>query len=242
MLELNIHAAHPSWHAILRDALAQLDPAYLAKLQQDDAWLPGPKQCFNAFSQPLDKIQTVLLGESPYPREASANGYAFWDAAVDAIWSEKGLSKPVNRATSLRNFIKMLLITEGRLSPEDTSQAAIAALEKGEFVQTLADLFQNLMQQGFLLLNTTLCLSDRAVPKDVRAWRPFIEHVLAALYQHRPDATLLLFGNMAKELSKIPVVSQFNTLQAEHPYNISFIHNASVQKFFQPLRALQAAL
>ena len=59
------------------------------------------------------QVNYVLFGES-LPRRASANGYAFWDAAVKIMVSF-GNSKTVNRATSLLNILKMLLIAEGCL-------------------------------------------------------------------------------------------------------------------------------
>src|SRR5690348_6563289 len=95
---LNLNTVDNSWKSCITDALNQLDPQYLEKLLQNEHWLPGPDKIFNAFSLPVDKVNYVLFGESPYPRAHSANGYAFWDAAVAELWSPTGLSKPVNRA------------------------------------------------------------------------------------------------------------------------------------------------
>ena len=68
-----------------------------------------------AFQRDRAGVRYLLIGESPYPRRASANGIAFYDAAVDSLWSEQGLSKAVNRATSLRNIVKTALLAEGLL-------------------------------------------------------------------------------------------------------------------------------
>ena len=105
----NLKHIHPQWHQILNKALQQVEPDYLRQLQSSLNWLPGIENLFAAFSQPLSSTRYILLGESPYPRKQSANGYAFWDGAVGSLWSPTGLSKEVNRATSLRNLIKMLL-------------------------------------------------------------------------------------------------------------------------------------
>src|SRR5512132_159390 len=106
--------AHASWRPILRrglEAMLEADPGYLSTLAADD-YLPTQGRIFAAFAQPLDKVRYVLVGEGPYPREQSATGVCFMDGAVELLWSEKGLSKQVNRATSLRNFMKMLLVAE----------------------------------------------------------------------------------------------------------------------------------
>src|SRR5476649_135262 len=132
----NLDSVDPSWQACLNQALAKMDPDYLAQLYHNSAWLPGHEKIMNAFTLPVNKIKYILLGESPYPRAKSANGYAFWDAAVTDLWSETGLSKPVNRATSLRNFIKMLFIAAGMLDANHTTQPDIAQLDKSHLIQT----------------------------------------------------------------------------------------------------------
>lgn len=166
-------SVHPSWQPLMDEALATLDPDYLRDLLSRSDWLPGAHQLLNAFSIPQSSVKVVLFGESPYPRATSANGYAFWDEAVGDLWSATGLSKPVNRATSLRNILKMLLVADGRLSPQDTSQAAIAALDKSDLVQTSTEFFQHCLQQGFLLLNASLVLQDRPPQKTRPCSRPF---------------------------------------------------------------------
>lgn len=216
-----------------------MDANYLAQLNQTSSWLPGPEKIFNAFSLPLDKVNYVLFGESPYPRAASANGYAFWDAAVDGLWSSSGLSKQVNRATSLRNIIKMLLVADGVLDPAQTSQEAIAQLNKSNMIQTNEELFNHLLSYGFLLLNATLVLHDKP-QKDARAWLPFMRELLNCLLEHRPQVTFILLGKVANTIDELmPEHKPFN-LYAEHPYNLSFITNPEVLAFFKPLHLLRS--
>ncbi len=230
---LNCSTIDASWQPLISRALQTLDPKYLLSLQNTTDWLPGKSAIFNAFSLPLHHTKYILFGESPYPRLTSANGYAFWDAAVNEIWAPKGLSTQVNRATSLRNFIKMLLVAQGDLAHSDTSQPSIAKLNKANYIKTLAELFNNLLQHGFLLLNASLVLSQQAVSKDVAAWRPFMDSLLTELQQIQPDIKLVLFGNMAKVIGKLPIAAHYQCICAEHPYNISFITNPDVLSFFR---------
>ena len=102
-----IELAAPSWRPVLKHGLETMnavEPAYLPSLTQDE-YLPTQARLFAAFAQPLEQVRYVLVGEGPYPREQSATGFCFMDGAVDELWSEQGLSKGVNRATSLRNFM-----------------------------------------------------------------------------------------------------------------------------------------
>jgi len=234
----NFNSVDPSWQLPLSQALQTMGPQYLQQLQEHTDWLPGAETIFNAFSIPVNQINYILLGESPYPREKSANGYAFWDAAVTDLWSPQGMSKPVNRATSLRNMIKMLLVAEGCLLPGHTTQSDIAQVDKGPLLKTNSALFRHLLDHGFLLLNASLVLQSTSVRKDAIAWQPFIKYILDYLFQQRPEASLILFGNIAKSIDQLIQQPTMKRLYAEHPYNHSFITNPHVIAFFRPLHLL----
>ena len=228
-----------SWHDCLQRALAQVDPHYLQQLTESENWLPGPAKLFSAFTLPLEQVNYVLFGESPYPRRESANGYAFWDAAVQDLWSPTGLSKKVNRATSLRNLIKMLLVAEGELDKKHLGQEEIAKINKQRLVQTNQEFFGNLLRHGFLLMNATPVLHQSRPPHhDARAWKPFVRELIDCLIQKKPDVTFVLFGRIANSLNDFLNLYPVTKLEAEHPYNHSFIVNQTVQDFFKPLHLL----
>lgn len=236
----NLNVIDPSWQEYLQQGLYAMDPHYLQQLTHSTNWLPGPEKIFNAFSLPVEKVNYVLFGESPYPRRESANGYAFWDAAVHELWSETGLSKKVNRATSLRNILKMLLIAEGLLSPENSTQDEIANIDKSSLIKTNHAFFSNLLEHGFLLLNATPILQDGAPHKDARAWQPFVKALLKGLIQKRPHVKFILLGRIANTIDPLIIDSNLEKLYAEHPYNLSFIANKKVQDFFRPLHLLKS--
>ena len=239
--------AHPSWHPCLNAALAAMDkadPAYLPALANSH-FLPTGQRLFAAFALPLPAVRYVLVGEGPYPREASATGVCFMDGAVGSLWCENGLSKPVNRATSLRNFIKMLLVADGQLDLADTGAAAMAPLAqralRGGAVQTLAQVQERMLAHGFLLLNAALVFRPEVAPAiDARGWRPFLQTVLATLadYQAATPPTLFLWGKIAEQLKALPETARLPQVLAEHPYNLSFIGNAAMQALFGPMRLL----
>eukprot|EP01034_Spumella_vulgaris_P040220 gene40219-49737_t len=110
--------------------MAAADPAYLPALAVDN-YLPTELRLFAAFALPLAQVRYVLVGEGPYPRAESATGVCFMDGAVKGLWSDEqggGLSKPVNKATSLRNFMKMLLVADGLLTADNTAGAALTGV------------------------------------------------------------------------------------------------------------------
>ncbi len=243
--------AAPSWSPVLLHGLESVraaDPSYLSALV-NDSYLPTQGRLFAAFTQPLDQVRYVLVGEGPYPREESATGVCFMDGAVRELWSAQGLSKPVNRATSLRNFMKMLMVADGLLKPEQTTGEAVARvavnamLPGSDFIQTLPDLHGKLTGHGFLLLNAALVFRPHVPPvKEAKAWRPFLEVVLEALASRsgQPAPTLVLWGKIAQWLEGLPALSVFPKAVAEHPYNLSFIQNPEMQRLFGPMHLLRA--
>jgi uracil-DNA glycosylase len=230
---LNFEKTHKSWHTLLIKSLSVMDQDYLKQLENSSHWLPGKENVFNAFTLPFHKVKRILLGESPYPRKASAIGYAFWDGAVENIFIDNQvpfealkLSKSVNKATSLRNFIKMLL------SLSDPNSAKIL---------TLSDLFQRLIKEGFLLLNASLVFEDKKSVKDhAKAWHPFMVSLLAQIYEKNANIELLLFGKIANLINPYLIQHQLNfkTVIAEHPYNLSFIKNPVILNYFKQFNLL----
>lgn len=238
--------ADASWRPHLiagLEAMVAADPDYLAKLAEDH-YLPTENRLFAAFALPLDKVRYVLVGEGPYPRAESATGVCFMDGAVGELWCDGGLSKPVNRATSLRNFMKMLLVADGRLAAGDTTGPAIAPIaamaKQGELIQSLRELQDNLTRHGFLLLNAALVFRPHVAPVvDARAWQPFLQKVLAALAGRPQPPTLVLWGKIAEQLKRLPETARFPQACAEHPYNLSFIQHDGMQKLFGPMNLLR---
>ncbi|MYN25588.1 uracil-DNA glycosylase [Duganella levis] len=247
-----LQRADVSWRPLLIEGLEAMmaaTPDYLPQLAQDQ-YLPTEQRLFAAFALPLNQVKYVLVGEGPYPRAESATGVCFMDGAVGGLWSEEiggGLSKPVNKATSLRNFMKMLLVADGQLQLSNTAGDAMAAVSArarsgaGSHILTLADMQHKLTEQGFLLLNASLVFRSHVAPvKDAKAWLPFFQTVMAGLAkQANTVPTMVLWGKIAELLSKLPVMKDFPQIVAEHPYNLSFIGNQAMHELFRPMRLLQ---
>lgn len=243
-----VSLAHASWQEILLRGLHNMDaadPAYLPALAADQ-FLPTDGRLFAAFAQPLDQVRYVLVGEGPYPRAESATGVCFMDGAVGSLWSDEvggALSKPVNKATSLRNFMKMLLVAEGLLTAEGSTGPALAAAAQRARAatggaETLAHIQDKLHANGFLLLNASLVFRSHVAPvKDAKAWRPFFDTVLQALAARQPK--LILWGKIAADLNKLASVQALPQIVTEHPYNVSFIGNKDMQALFGPMQLLQ---
>lgn len=235
---------HEEWRSILADALAAVDADYLQSLLEDDAWLPGPDHLLAAFRRDRLGLRYLLIGESPYPRGESANGIAFQDAAVGSLWSDQGLSKAVNRATSLRNILKAALLAEGLLRKDADGkipQHCIAEIDKRHLIATLGEFFDNLQRAGFLMLNATPVLHPERKPtQEARYWQAFLARLLTSISaQATSSLTLVLWGKIAQVVESSAASSTYQKLVCEHPYNISFIDNPQMRQLFASLALLQ---
>lgn len=247
-----LQLAHPSWQPHLKnglDAVHAANPSYLANLERAH-FLPTQDRIFAAFSQAIDDVRYVLIGEGPYPREESATGICFMDGGVDVLWSEDGLAKKLNRATSLRNFMKMLLVAEGLLDEALTTKEAVAKArhlgmqQQPPLIERLAQLQENLFRQGFLLLNASLVFRADVPPaQDAKAWLPFLCVILSALTakneNRKCEVELVLWGKIAEQVRAMQKSHLFSLIIAEHPYNLSFVTNKSMQAFFKPMQLLR---
>ena len=227
-----------SWETILSEAYASLEADYQRFLEEDESYFPSKENYLNAFNTlPKEKVKYILFGQDPYPRKESAGGYAFIDTKVQNLFSASGLSKEVNRATSLRNFMKMALVASERLTSDDTSQEAITKLDKTQLIDSIEDLRINFEKNGVLLLNTALIFTDKkSTKKHVKAWKPFVQTLLNALEDDAPK--LILFGTHAKDLKKQFSLDKFETIELEHPYNHTFISNPKALELFGPMHLL----
>ena len=240
---LSRSSVHTQWQDILNHALEAVDDNYLSQLVNSDAWLPGIDNLLSAFRRDRLGVRYILIGESPYPRKQSANGIAFYDAAVESLWSETGLSKSVNRATSLRNIIKTALLAEGLIEADPQgkiSQASITLVDKSEMLQTMGELFQALENNGFLMLNATPVLRPERKPSlEARYWHGFLLRLLERLAESlNQSVTLVLCGKIAESIGPLEAADRYQKLVCEHPYNLSFIQNPAMQSLFGELKLL----
>jgi uracil-DNA glycosylase len=231
---------HESWRQVVSNAYSALNGEYRRFLETNKGYFPDFSNFLNAFKTlPKNKTKAILFGQDPYPREASAIGYAFIDGAVGNIFSDKGLSKEVNRATSLRNFIKMLLLCTGELNLASLTQENIAKLDKSKFIKNIIELKDNFETNGILLLNVSPIFTNKnETSLHVKAFVPFMKTFLLQLSNSNME--LILFGNVAKEIKKqLPEKHNFTLIQTCHPYNLEFITDKKVLEYFTPIRLLE---
>jgi uracil-DNA glycosylase len=229
---------HHSWKESIEEAYNRLTPEYIAFLKDNRGYFPDKYNLFNAFKTlPKDGVKYILFGQEPYPRKESASGYAFIDATVQEIFSDKGLSKEVNRAPSLQNLIKMALVARGDLHPLYTTQEAIAKVPKEGLVSSIDELRVNFEKQGILLLNRALVFTTKEESKQhIDAWQPFMYALLQTLVDEA--ITVIFFGNQDKVLKRVYPLENFEQERLASPYTKSFIGDVKALKLFKPMDLL----
>ncbi len=231
-----IEKTDPSWHKILQTSLEALPKEYQEFLLTDKSYFPDSDNFLNAFKLPLSQTKYILFGQDPYPRKESAIGYAFIDGKVKSLYGENGLSKEVNRATSLRNFMKMAFLCEGELK-DDFSKEAVIMIDKTPYIDSIMMLKDNFEKNGVLLLNMALIFTTKEESKKhVKVWNAFVKSLLLELQGEKIE--LILFGKMAEVLEKLEEAQTFKKHTMPHPYNISFITDERAHRLFKPMKLL----
>lgn len=233
---------------ILNKLMSELsidDKKTLETILLDPTLIPTKENVFNGFKNiQVNNLKYIIFGESPYPRNESACGYAFIDNSVDTIWENGNLSKQVNKATSLRNLMKTSLVAEGLLNKNHTSKKDIESIIwdgcSVDVVNDIHKLRTNLENNGVALLN--ICLSFRkgkVLKDDVKFWLSFMDRFLYYLHKENPDVKLVLWGGIAKQIKKMESYYLFSSIESEHPYNVSFIKNKEMQNFLKEIKFLK---
>lgn len=211
----------------------------LEKILEDKTLIPNRKDVFNGFNIPAQDIKYIIFGESPYPRKESATGHAFIDGKVNNIWTKEGLSKEVNKATSLRNLFKTALVAENILPPNKTTKEFLKDINKEDFVNNMQDLQLNLNNNGVALLNSCLSLRDGKVQSsDIVFWIKIMDRFLFDLFLKNNSIKLILWGNISKRIKKMESFKYYDSIESEHPYNKSFIENEVMQNLLKEINFL----
>jgi len=209
------------------------------KILNDKTLIPNKDYIFNGFNIPRNEIKYIIFGESPYPRIESATGHAFIDGKVKEIWGEEGLSKEVNRATSLRNLFKTALVADNFISPDNATKENIKHIKTEGFVNTMSELQHNLNNNGVALLNSCLSLREGKVQReDVNFWSVLLDRFLLKLMSENKSITLVLWGNISKRIKNMESFKYYDYIESEHPYNKSFIENKKMQHFLKEINFL----
>ncbi len=180
--------------------------------------IPEPDKIFNAFTfMEPQEVTCVLFGEDPYPRTASANGVAFWDAEINS-WQDK------THGNALKNILKALLVADG-LAEYSTPIAQCRKIVADNGFPHPAELFMRWLDQGILPVNTAMTFStagDKA--GHFKFWQPFHQRLISALNRRPQSPFYVLWGRKAwqweREIHK-SIDNLSRIIKQGHP---TFIH------------------
>ena len=149
---------------------------------------PKKELIFNAFNlTPYENVKVVIIGQDPYHTPGYAMGLAF--SVNDGIEIPKSL---VNIYKELYNELGIIAPNSGNLS--------------------------KWAQNGVLLLNRILTVEKgKPLAHKNRGWEEFTNNILLKLNENPNKIVYLLFGNEAKQLSKLITNPNHLVLETSHP-------------------------
>jgi uracil-DNA glycosylase len=149
---------------------------------------PPGSLIFNAFnSTPFPKVKVVILGQDPYIKPGEAMGLSF------------SVPKGINIPPSLQNIFKELKNDLGCFLPNHGDLTAWA-------------------KQGVFLLNASLTVErGKSNSHAACGWQRFTNAVIHHLSEKREGLVFMLWGNFAREKSKLIDPFKHLILEAAHP-------------------------
>ncbi len=211
----------PDWINFLNLNAQAFSQTLTSFLQQFPTVIPQKELIFAAFNHvPPTQVKAILLGEDPYPRPNSACGIAFLDNEI-RTWDS------ISRGNSLKHIHKALLISRG-LATAHTSLADCRIITKKAQIQEPAELLTQWMNEGILLLNTSLTFST-AKDKSLHFafWSDFISLVLATLENHNKPYYILWGKKAQLWANKINIEDKDRIISHGHPtYQHHFFNKA----------------
>jgi len=173
---------HPSWASVLAPVTTQVAAlgAFLrAERASGRGYLPAGEQVLRAFTQPLDAVRVLIVGQDPYPSPGHAVGLAF---------SVPATVHPLPR--SLQNIYQELEADLGVPPPRSGDLTHWA-------------------EAGVLLLNRVLTVRPGASGSHRgEGWETVTGQAISALSARGGPLVAILWGNDAKSseplLGKVP--------------------------------------
>ena len=203
---------------------------------------PDGAHMFRAFDDlSPDTVRCVVVGQDPYPNIAFSTGRAF-ESGEHRHWRDLNNM----RSPSMRCLIQSLHAFRSGGSPHakgingwPATLEAIATPSNG--FPKPAYLAQSWVDQGVLLLNSSLTLSRFSVEGDphqtrghIPLWRPLIGHLLRYFGSERArqPVVFLLFGVAAKKAAIASGIFDESTIR-NHPAIVASPHPAEGNTYLQ---------
>ncbi|CAJ1933793.1 unnamed protein product [Sphenostylis stenocarpa] len=158
----------------------------------DDVVFPPTHLIFNALnSTPFHRVKAVILGQDPYHGPGQAMGLSF------------SVPEGIKVPSSLVNIFKELHQDLGCTIPPHGN-------------------LQKWAVQGVLLLNAVLTVrKHQANSHAKKGWEQFTDAVIKTISQKREGVVFLLWGNSAREKSRLIDATKHHVLTAAHPSGLS---------------------
>ncbi|KAK7341344.1 hypothetical protein VNO80_24271 [Phaseolus coccineus] len=158
----------------------------------DDVVYPPTHLIFNSLnSTPFHRVKAVILGQDPYHGPGQAMGLSF------------SVPEGIKVPSSLVNIFKELHQDLGCTIPPHGN-------------------LQKWAVQGVLLLNAVLTVrKHQANSHAKKGWEQFTDAVIKTISQKREGVVFLLWGNSAREKSRLIDATKHHVLTAAHPSGLS---------------------
>jgi uracil-DNA glycosylase len=192
-----INMVHTDWKNVLKNIYDNLDDesniSNINKILKNLHVYPPIPIIFNAFNHfNIKDTKVVILGQDPYHQKSQAMGLAF------SIFSDCKIPP------SLRNIIKE--INNEYSNPEINNH-------DGNLMY--------LVDQGVLLLNSSLTVFDSKPGIHMKYWEEFTDKIIEHISRNNENVVFMLWGNFSRSKKEFIDTSKHCILETTHPSPLS---------------------
>lgn len=167
----------PAWAAALQpvaDQIARMGDFLRAEVAAGRGYLPSGRNVLRAFTQPMDAVRVLIVGQDPYPTPGHPVGLSF-SVAADV--------RPVPR--SLQNIYRELVADLGVPPPRNGDLTPWS-------------------ERGVLLLNRVLTVAPGAAGSHRgKGWEQVTDRAITALVARGTPLVAILWGRDAQTLAPL---------------------------------------
>lgn len=193
------------WHHFLDSNNQHLLDEIASKTTQK-SFTPDISRVLHFLTIPLQNVQTIILGQDPYPQPGVATGRAF------EVGTLKDWAQPF-RNVSLKNIIRLIYKTYyGEVLPY---KAILEWNKREKAIATPQALFRNWEQQGVLLLNTAFTCQTGFSNSHSQHWKEFSQNLLTFINEQKPELVWILWGGHAQKITADMKIR--NKIHSHHP-------------------------
>jgi len=218
---ININTINKSWHSFILDKSIQKELTMIENTIKNKTYFPEKDNIFRFMKQDLNNVKYILMGMDPYPQDYTLNnttkpvatGRCFEPNHLDD-WTDE-------MNASLVNILKVIYLNETNTTKSINEIRNEINNNKFKILPP-HEWFDNLEEQGVLLLNYALTVIKNTPGSHIKLWSNFTTKLVNYINTNNKDIKWILLGKKTQIISNY--ISNDKLIIGPHPSRYTFVN------------------